>query len=419
MPKRKVTSPKRANAYYIGWMGDSISYEDAYNVRPTELPPAACQKLLNAAGSYVLVGNFGIAGQTTLQMAVRINELWGTPYGVPSAAVIMGGVNDPGNGIPAQTPGRPPTGPTLTATGSGNVDAGLHDYVVTYYNIASPNQETQPGPKATLMTASAQSVTVTIPTTGCPSGWGRKVYRTKMTPHSSASPCALPYPQYQVYLVATQADNTTTSITDNTADTGIGAGMQTTVATAAAGNITFINVTNGTTQSNLEYMIDQLMQAGVTRIMLTSTHWKNYAGSDGDQLGTPNSVNVPVRVAQWGAYATFGSGVANTANPFGSGSGQVLMCDLYNQMGAVLNANQSGNQSATYLQTGETVGSAIASPLAPSGLLAYGGTNYKFMPLDGLWHVNTTNQHPNAPGCALIGQITEKTLSTWSSSWAQ
>lgn len=108
---------------------------------------------------------------------------------------------------------EPAPGALTCALGSGvgNIDNGAHRYVVTFVTSTG---ETQAGDISASVTVSDKSVNGKVLLSAIPVGGSlvtsRKIYRT-----AAAGTAYL--------LLATLADNTTTTYTDNTADSGLGA----------------------------------------------------------------------------------------------------------------------------------------------------------------------------------------------------
>jgi uncharacterized phiE125 gp8 family phage protein len=108
---------------------------------------------------------------------------------------------------------EPAPGALTCALGSGvgNVDNGAHRYVVTFVTATG---ETQAGDISAAVTVADKSVNGKVSLSAIPIGGSlvtsRKIYRT-----AAAGTAYL--------LLATLADNTTTTYTDNTADSGLGA----------------------------------------------------------------------------------------------------------------------------------------------------------------------------------------------------
>jgi hypothetical protein len=98
---------------------------------------------------------------------------------------------------------------SLTLLGAGNVDAGAHDYSVSFVSATGETDDTPISSAVTTTTQVGKVELTAIPTggTGCTA---RKIYRT------SAGGAT-----YK--LLATIADNTTATYSDNTADSGLGA----------------------------------------------------------------------------------------------------------------------------------------------------------------------------------------------------
>ena len=114
-------------------------------------------------------------------------------------------------------PGAPSA--AMAGAGAGNVDNGTHAYLATFVTAAG---ETQAGTPCAPVTVSNKTVDGKVALTGIPLGGSsvtsRKLYRTQAGGSS------------YLYL-ATLADNTTTTYTDNTADAGLGAGAPSTNST--------------------------------------------------------------------------------------------------------------------------------------------------------------------------------------------
>lgn len=97
------------------------------------------------------------------------------------------------------------------ATAGGSVDVGTHQYAVTFLDAAG--KETTPS--ANSATATASTGNQTIPLSAIPTGGSgtvqRRLYRSKV---GTTGP---------LYLLATIADNSTTTYSDATADASLGA----------------------------------------------------------------------------------------------------------------------------------------------------------------------------------------------------
>ena len=100
----------------------------------------------------------------------------------------------------------------LAGAGAGNVDNGAHRYLATF---VTADGETQAGIVSAAVTVADKTVNGKVSLTAIPLGGAlvtsRKIYRT-----IAAGATYL--------LLTTLADNTTTTYTDNTADSGLGAG---------------------------------------------------------------------------------------------------------------------------------------------------------------------------------------------------
>ncbi len=103
------------------------------------------------------------------------------------------------------------TAALISPAAAGNVDNGAHRYVVTFVTAAG---ETEAGAVSSAVTVSDKTTNGKVALTAIPTGGSlvtsRKIYRT--TAGGST-----------YYLLTTLSDNSTTTYTDNTADSGLGA----------------------------------------------------------------------------------------------------------------------------------------------------------------------------------------------------
>ena len=110
-----------------------------------------------------------------------------------------------------QAPGAP-TVALIVPAAAGNVDNGAHRYLVTF---VTADGETEAGTPSAAVTVTDKSVNGKVTVSAIPLGGGavtaRKLYRTVAGGST-------------YLLLATLADNTTTTYTDNIADAGLGAG---------------------------------------------------------------------------------------------------------------------------------------------------------------------------------------------------
>lgn len=114
-------------------------------------------------------------------------------------------------------PGAPTV--ALAGAGAGNVDNGAHRYLVTF---VTADGETQAGTVSSAVTVADKTVNGKVSVSGIPLGGSsvtaRKIYRTAAGGST-------------YLLLATLSDNTTTTYTDNVADSGLGAGAPSTNTT--------------------------------------------------------------------------------------------------------------------------------------------------------------------------------------------
>ncbi len=93
-------------------------------------------------------------------------------------------------------------------TSAGNVDAGTHTYKVTYVNDSGGTEQGGASNTVTNDASNAQNALTNIPVSTSGSVTSRKIYRTKAGGTS-------------YFLLTTIANNTATTYTDNTADSGL------------------------------------------------------------------------------------------------------------------------------------------------------------------------------------------------------
>lgn len=111
-----------------------------------------------------------------------------------------------------EPPPAAPSAALVSPAAPGNVDNGAHRYLATF---VTADGETQAGTASSAVTVADKTVNGKVLVSGIPLGGGavtsRKLYRTLAGGST-------------YYLLATIADNSTTSYTDNIADASLGAG---------------------------------------------------------------------------------------------------------------------------------------------------------------------------------------------------
>jgi lysophospholipase L1-like esterase len=85
------------------------------------------------------------------------------------------------------------------------------------------------------------------------------------------------------------------------------------------------SIVGATTQSNITSMVQTLLTAGCSKVIVLNTQYLNYSSS-GDTTGTPYATYATLRPFQKAAVDSFAS-----SNP-----GQVVLCDLYTYMRALI-----------------------------------------------------------------------------------
>lgn len=176
----------------------------------------------------------------------------------------------------------------LAGAGAGNVDDGTHSYKVTFVNAQG---ETEGGSTSNVVTVTDKSTDGKVALTSIPTGPAsvtqRKIYRTIAGDTGSHK------------LVATIADNVTTTYTDNTADAGLGANVPTT--SDATKPITIDGDGSETIDGALTFVLNSqydfvIIVGGSTEWHLLggrlTTHDHSDAASGGIVLETP-SINTP------------------------------------------------------------------------------------------------------------------------------
>lgn len=151
----------------------------------------------------------------------------------------------------AETTGeRKPAAPTvalISPAAAGNVDNGAHRYLVTFVTAVG---ETDAGDISEAVTVADKTVNGKVTVSNIPIGsaavTSRKVYRTAAGGST-------------YLLLTTISDNTTTSYTDNTADSGLGAGAPST------------NTTDDTYLTSLIKAARQTVESDTRRALCTQT----------------------------------------------------------------------------------------------------------------------------------------------------
>lgn len=180
-----------------------------------------------------------------------------------------------------------PEEPTVALAGAaGNVDDGVHRYRLTF---VTADGETEGGLISDALTVSDKTsdgqVTVTIPVGGT-NVTSRKIYRTEAGGSS-----------YK--LLATVADNSTTSYTDNTADSGLGAEAPTTNGTLDPTLNSLITIARTTVESHTStallsqtwdmYLDDLQFRIEIPRPPLQSITSITYTDTDGNSQTVDSS----------------------------------------------------------------------------------------------------------------------------------
>jgi len=192
----------------------------------------------------------GVAA-TTVQSKVHVpfpHRVRGAYATITGATVVAGGT-DPAFDIYRHlpTPNIAPTAALISPAAAGNIENGTHIYAVAFYNGAGI---TPPGPVTAAVTVVDKTANGKVTLSGLPIGpvgtTGRKLYR------SAAGATALK-------LLATVANNTDTTYTDNIADGSLGAAKETVNAAAA----TALAATVKFSEAASDRLLSDSPQAGV------------------------------------------------------------------------------------------------------------------------------------------------------------
>ena len=183
----------------------------------------------------------------------RFRGAWATC----SAGTVVAGGTDPAWDVYRHLP-VPTSAPTLALAGeAGNVEDGAHTYAVAFYNGAGT---TPPGPVAAI-TVADKTADGKVAISGIPLGpsgtTGRKLYR------SEAGATALK-------LLATIANNTATTYTDNIADGSLGAAKETVNAAGA----TVLAATVKLSESTSDRLLSDQPVAGTLASGVSTTTWE-------------------------------------------------------------------------------------------------------------------------------------------------
>lgn len=122
----------------IAFIGDSLTHNAELGVPLHLFFPAVAASLLRDEGYSVRARNFGISGNTSAAMLVRISEL--TQYDLPKIAVIGTGINDVGGGFATTRANFVAMANFLLAAGVEYVVIHAHHYQ-NFTNIDTVAQE--------------------------------------------------------------------------------------------------------------------------------------------------------------------------------------------------------------------------------------------------------------------------------------
>jgi hypothetical protein len=223
--------------YILVFMSDGSAY--AYNV------VTAISVLIANPGTFSATGP-GDVTEWQGQIALIVDPVFGyfrwpgvgTGSGAPLATLI-----------PA---------PTVVVGAAGNVDAGAHQWAVTY--VIAGTETNQGIPSTTLTLAIASQVQLSNIPLGPTGTTARKIYRTAA---NQAGPFKL---------LTTISDNTTTSFLDNVADSGLGANApaEGAVTPGSPGHQWAVSFISGSGESALSDPSAVLVLGGAHTVLITN-----------------------------------------------------------------------------------------------------------------------------------------------------
>lgn len=101
MPRPQLANPAVGHRYTLAAMGDSLTHNPTLGVPAYALWPQVLAGRLTTLRARVRARNFAKNGNTSTQMVARMPEM--TAIDIPTLAIIMAGVNDPGASITGAT----------------------------------------------------------------------------------------------------------------------------------------------------------------------------------------------------------------------------------------------------------------------------------------------------------------------------
>jgi hypothetical protein len=134
MPRKLQTVFPKGREKTICAIGDSLTFNEQYAVLMDEFYPEQLAVQLRTVGCDVKARNFGYAGDDTTGILRRIRTM--LRFEIPDLAIIMAGVNDPGDGRTASSLTRSGTTATFTASSAHSLSTG--DVVVISGSNLSP-----------------------------------------------------------------------------------------------------------------------------------------------------------------------------------------------------------------------------------------------------------------------------------------
>lgn len=349
MPYPTLAVPARYPKHTLASLGDSITFNFTLGVLPHQFwTEVACAYLRSLTPAYLIKGrNFGRSGNASgtylsatglnADTLSRLSEM--TMFDTPDIAIIAVGVNDPGD-LWGPTPSQ--AAPTTGA-----------------YSAA-------------IISSSTQSA-ITVPAPTAPA-----------TAFTSGQ-----------YLITGTGTGIAASIISSITSGGTVLNLASPLRVAPTG------IARQGTRANIEYMVQSLLNAGVQRIIILDSQFKNYSAG-GDSVATPERVYQDVRYFQYQAWTSF--------DPT-----KVIFVSLYNAMRAILQGAATSTTNVPSPATATAYGvTAIPvtgkNPFGATNQVVFGGITYTLVDQDAQWHVSSANQHLNALGEYIAGRVVAQAI---------
>lgn len=319
--------------------------------------PEQLAVLLRAAGCDVKARNFGNSGATTAYLLQRIRAV--TQFETPEIAIIMAGVNDPGNSFTASSLTRSGTTATFTSSSPHNLATG--DVVTVSGSNLSPYNVAN----AVVTVTGASSFTYVMASDPGGSSAGSPRYDHQTQTNIEAMIMALRngvtgMVGTQTALPSGAAVGTRYLVRYDTSTTGGQAGTSPATLT---GTLTGprVWIARNSTSGETGWSRITPDNTGVQKIVVMSTQWLHYVSGAGDTLLTP-----------FAAYATIRALQSAAATAQGAPSTSVTYFDLYTYQRNLIVNGYEGELTGTWAATtNDQHPSPYAGHTWAKGLLAH------------------------------------------------